>query len=45
MQGRNICETLAILHKKTPQRAKAGNDCHSVIKVVELEGKDGASEA
>lgn len=30
--------------KKNPQRAKAGNDCHSLIKVVELKGKDGASE-
>lgn len=30
--------------KKKPQRAKAGNDCHSLIKVVELKGKDGASE-
>lgn len=44
MQGRNIGENLAILHKKNTA-GQGWQDCHSVIKVVELEGKDGASEA
>lgn len=36
MQSRDVCETLAILHKKK-QRVKSGNDCH--LRITNLKEK------